>query len=165
MQIALADDTSREDDPQNRSEKAEWFAGTFGLTTSSDVFEIGSGEGIVARALAGACRSVTCCYVSRTFLDRARKTCSHRDNVRFHLIGPEYLAGPPDGTFQFGYSMNVFIHFNLRDIYHYLSEVNRILTPGGRFYFDTRPSALPRSICSGTSPPSIARTRSRSVAP
>jgi hypothetical protein len=66
----------------------------------------------------------------------ARETCRDVLNVGFHPIGDDYLAHLPSASYDFGYSLNVFIHLNPYDMFNYLSDVSRVLRPGGVFFFD-----------------------------
>jgi len=136
MQELLAGHTPREQYLSSRARTAESLADLFGLDGTQRGFEIGSGEGIVARALARRCRSLDCADPSLSFLNKARATCRELPNVRFHLIEDAYLEFLPPEYFDFGVATGVFIHFNAYDIFHYLCSVKQILKPGGLFYFE-----------------------------
>ena len=110
MQIALAGSMPRDEYLKHRSEMARELVELFGLDGTQQVFEIGSGDGVVARHLARQCRSLDCADISRTFLDAAQETCGGLDNVRFHLITTDFLDFLPAGEYDFGYSLNVFVH-------------------------------------------------------
>ena len=84
-----------------------------GLDGTQRGFEIGSGEGLVARALAPHCKMLDCADISRTFLDLAKDRCAPYRNVVFHLIGGEFLNFLPAQSYDFGYSLNVFVHLNV----------------------------------------------------
>lgn len=99
-------------------------------------FEIGSGEGIVAAIIGKKCRALDCLDISEYFLNTARLLCGQQGNITFHLIENDYLRSLPSSTYDFGFAMNVFIHFNPYDIYNYLYDVSRVLKPGGVFLFD-----------------------------
>lgn len=135
MQLALAGSTPREEYLLTRKQKAEYLVQLAGLDGTQRGFEVGSGEGIVARYLSPHCLSVDCTDISRTFLKKAEETCSGLGNVNFRLIGDDYLESLPQSYYDFGFSMNVFIHFNIYDIFHYLRTIQLVLKPGGLFYF------------------------------
>jgi ubiquinone/menaquinone biosynthesis C-methylase UbiE len=99
-------------------------------------FEIGSGDGTVAKIISAYCHSLACTDISSSFLAAARRTCAECRNVSFHQIGADYLAFLPSDTYDFGFALNVFIHLNAYDIFHYLRDVQRILKQGGAFLFD-----------------------------
>ncbi|MGC2108163.1 MAG: class I SAM-dependent methyltransferase [Candidatus Korobacteraceae bacterium] len=134
--LALAGHSTREEFERDRQERAREVAQWCSIDRSRRGFEVGSGEGTVARILAGQCRSLDCNDISQSFLDKARANCAQCSNVSFHKIESDYLDYLPPDTFDFGFSLNVFIHFNAYDVFNYLLSVRRILKPGGVFYFD-----------------------------
>jgi SAM-dependent methyltransferase len=136
MQELLAGYMPRARYLERKAAIAAHLAELFELDGTQRGFEIGSGEGIVARTLAPRCRSLDCTDVSRSFLERARGTCQGVPNVRFHRIGDDYLDFLPADTFDFGFATAVFIHLDAYDIYHYLCSARTILKPGGLFYFN-----------------------------
>lgn len=136
MQLQLAGHWSREEYLRDRRVRADWVADRLALTEKSAVFEIGSGEGVMAAELAPRVGSFLCADVSRSFLDQARATCRPYDNVSFHHIVDDYLDPLPDTSFDAGFSFNVLIHLDLYAVYHYFLAVRRILRPGGLFVFN-----------------------------
>jgi SAM-dependent methyltransferase len=143
--LALAGRTTQEAFEANRQQRAQDVAGWCAVSPEKKGFEIGSGEGTVARLLSPSCMSLDCNDISESFLSRARSNCSARDNVKFFLID-HYLDHLPGDSYDFGYSLNVFIHFNVYDIFNYLRAVERVLRTGGVFYFDActiGPATLP----------------------
>ncbi|HKD84628.1 MAG TPA: class I SAM-dependent methyltransferase [Terriglobales bacterium] len=132
----LAGHSTREEFEADRRGRAKEVLKWCSVRPKSRGFEIGSGEGTVARLLAGHCLSLDCNDISASFLARARANCAQCANVSFHQIQSNYLDYLPAEAYDFGFSLNVFIHFNPYDVYNYLLSVNRILKPGGVFYFD-----------------------------
>ena len=53
-------------------------------------------------------------------------------NPRGRLAGHEFRFPYPDGMFGFAYLTSVFTHLMPADAAHYLSEISRVLRPGGR---------------------------------
>jgi ubiquinone/menaquinone biosynthesis C-methylase UbiE len=135
MQEALAGGAGREWYLDNRVDLARELRRILAVEEAARGFEIGSGEGVMARELAPHCAALDCTDISRTFLKLARATCRDVANVRFHHIRSDYLDFLPAASYDFGYSVNVFIHLSEYDVYHYLRSVERLLKPGGRFYF------------------------------
>ena len=135
QQRALAGFMPRDEYLESRECLATELVDLFGLDATKRGFEIGSGEGIVARELSPHCAILDCTDISRTFLEWARETCQSCKNVRFHLINQGYLDFLPEQVYDFGFSANVFIHFDLYRIYYYLQSVRRRLKSGGRFFF------------------------------
>jgi SAM-dependent methyltransferase len=148
MQRALAGNWSRDVYLQHRVELAEGLAALLGLDGTQRGFEIGSGEGLVARALSAHCESLDCTDISRTFLEAAEETCRDCENVQFHLIEREFLDFLPARQYDFGYSSNVFVHLNAYDIYFYLRSVHELLRSGEGSSSTSRRSATPPARCS-----------------
>jgi cyclopropane fatty-acyl-phospholipid synthase-like methyltransferase len=135
MQRALAGVTARDEYLKNREQMADLLAALFCLDSTQRGFEIGSGEGVVAKHLALRCRSLDCADISDSFLVKAQQTCEGNNNIRFHKIATDYLDFLESNVYEFGYSLNVFIHFNAYDIFHYLKSVRKLLKSGGAFFF------------------------------
>ncbi|MDP9796828.1 SAM-dependent methyltransferase [Catenuloplanes nepalensis] len=133
MQIQLAGTQPRDEYLQDRVDRANWIADRLRLTPESSIFEIGSGEGVMADVLAPRVGRLLCTDVSRSFLDKARVTCREHTNVDYHHIDNDFLAALPSAAFDGGFSLNVFIHLNVFEFFHYFRQIARILRPGGHF--------------------------------
>lgn len=134
--LALAGHDTPEEFARDRQLRAAEVAQWCSVGPLRRGFEIGSGEGSVARLLSPQCLALDCNDISASFLELAKKNCAQCRNVSFHRIGSDYLNHLTSKNYDFGYSLNVFIHFNPYDIFNYLLEVKRLLKPGGVFYFD-----------------------------
>ena len=134
--LALAGNTTYENYRKDRLRRAAEVQRICVIQPDRRGFEIGSGDGIVARLLAAHCAFLDCSDVSVSFLTKAREHCRNVSNVAFHQIPSGSLESLASCRYDFGYSLNVFIHLNPYDILLYLREVRRLLKPGGRFYFD-----------------------------
>jgi ubiquinone/menaquinone biosynthesis C-methylase UbiE len=137
MLLALAGNVSREEYLQNRWERAAEVIDLCRIGPAQRGFEIGSGDGTVAKMISNHCHSLDCTDISSTFLAAGRNNCAERTNISFHQIESDYLAFLPSDAYDFGFALHVFIHFNAYDIYHYLRDVRRILRHGGCFLCDT----------------------------
>ncbi|MGB3443775.1 MAG: class I SAM-dependent methyltransferase [Actinophytocola sp.] len=133
MQMALAGVQPRDEYLRDRVDRADWIAGRLRLNPDSEVFEIGSGEGIMADVIAPRVRRLLCTDVSQSFLSKAEHTCRAHDNVDYHHIENDFLAALPSASFDAGYSLNVFIHLNVFEFYLYFRQIARILRAGGHF--------------------------------
>ncbi|GAA0731055.1 class I SAM-dependent methyltransferase [Dactylosporangium roseum] len=133
MQLRLAGFLPRPVYLSDRQRRVDWVADRLALNADSEVLEVGSGEGVMAAALASRIRMICCADVSKSFLDKARETCSDHANVTYHLIDDDYLETLPSASFDAGYSLNVFIHLDAYEIFQYFRELSRVLRPGGRF--------------------------------
>lgn len=134
--LKLAGHATREEFDRDREQSAKEIIGFCSITREKRGFEIGSGDGTVARMLAAECLSLDCNDISASFLEKARANCAQYANLSFHHIEDKYLDHLPAGSYDFGFSLHVFIHFNAYDIFNYLQAVKRLLMPGGIFYFD-----------------------------
>jgi len=134
--LKLAGHSTREQFEQDRRQHAEEIAGFCRITPEKRGFEIGSGDGTVARLLAPKCGSLDCNDISASFLKLAQINSAQFANLSFHRIEDKYLDHLPAETYNFGFSLHVFIHFNAYDILNYLVSVKRLLKPNGIFYFD-----------------------------
>jgi predicted TPR repeat methyltransferase len=134
--LALAGHSTAEEIVRDRAQRADEVAKACRIEAGHAGFEIGSGNGLVARSLSERCARINCNDISHSFLSRARETCRDAANVRFHLIKDRYLDHLSAEAYDFGYSLNVFIHLNAYDMFNYLSDVSRILRSGGLFFFD-----------------------------
>jgi SAM-dependent methyltransferase len=133
--LKLTGHTTREEYEQDRRVHAAEIVEFCRITPESRGFEVGSGDGTVARLLAHQCGSLDCNDISSSFLNMARAASAHHPNLTVHRI-ENYLDHLPSESYDFGFSLHVFIHFNVYDIYNYLASAKRILKPGGFFYFD-----------------------------
>lgn len=106
---------------------------TLGINRSKTLLEIGSGLGYTAKYLAPKSREIHCLDISSSFLEYAKKECEDCPNVFFQKIEkiPTDLDFLPENMFDIAYSLSVFIHLNLFDIYWYLKGFSRILKKGG----------------------------------
>lgn len=133
--LALAGHSTQADFEADRQRRAREVVDWCQVGHAKRGFEIGSGEGTVARLLSQLCVGLDCSDISESFLSKARSNCSACGNVSFFLID-RYLDHLSDEGYDFGYSLNVFIHFNPYDIFNYLRSVKRVLKAKGWFYFD-----------------------------
>ncbi len=115
---------------------ADMLKSILGLNSSKTGLEIGSGCGHVTYQLSKYVGHVYGVDISSTYIELARQTCALRDNVSFHVVEPGSLAFVRDGTLDFVYSNNVFIHLDIYEIVHYLRECARVLKRGGQLWFD-----------------------------
>lgn len=134
--LKLAGHATREEFDRDRREHAKEIVQFCSITRDRRGFEIGSGDGTVASMLAPQCLSLDCNDISASFLEKARANCAERANLSFHHITDRYLDHLPAESYDFGFSLHVFIHFNAYDILNHLLAAKRILKPGGIFYFD-----------------------------
>jgi ubiquinone/menaquinone biosynthesis C-methylase UbiE len=96
------------------------------------VLEIGSGVGRIMQHLAEPCAEVHGVDISAEMAARGTKRLGHLPNVTFHHGNGYDLGMFGDETFDVVYSTIVFQHMPKTTAYNYLTEVRRVLKPGGR---------------------------------
>lgn len=105
--------------------------------------DIATGPGFTAFAVAGFCDTIVASDIAQGMLDQARKIAEGRgiDNVRFEMVDACDISYP-DGSLDLVTCRTAPHHF--QDVGRFLSEVNRVLRPGGVFLLcDTTTSENP----------------------
>ena len=96
------------------------------------VLDLGCGEGDFTAALAAAGTDALGADVSERALEHAR---ARHPDLRFELVPPHGPFPWPDGAFDVVWASEVVEH--VLDTARWLSEVRRVLTPGGRLLLTT----------------------------
>lgn len=117
-------------------ESAELLRDRCAITTDDVVMEIGCGAGRIAHFLAPMCKTWIGGDVSVNMLAHAREALSGVPNVEFVPLNGSDLSQLADATLDVIYSTVVFMHLDEWDRYRYVSEMHRVLKPGGRVYYD-----------------------------
>jgi len=102
------------------------------LEDGGDVIEIGPGAGRWTDALQARARTLTLVDVSQTCLDMCRTKFTGAGNIRYLLSSGADLSGVEDGSVDFIWSFDVFVHVSPADTEGYLRDFRRVLRPGGR---------------------------------
>jgi SAM-dependent methyltransferase len=95
------------------------------------VLEIGPGAGRWTEILQPEARELVVVDDSAKAIDICKKRFSAATNIRFFLIREPSLEFIPDKTIEAVWSFDVFVHINPADTDRYLSELKRVLVPGG----------------------------------
>lgn len=106
-------------------------------STAVRVAEVGSGGGRVAVEVAQSTRELVCFDISAEMLKAARRHTMERglENVRFqHVMGDTDYPIEYDGTFDFIYSFDVFVHLDLHQMRRTLRSIRKMLQPGGKCF-------------------------------
>ncbi len=100
----------------------------------SRVLEIGCGIGRILKYIQATERWGL--DISPTMLAHAQKYLQDQEGI--HLVNTNGFdfAGVPDEYFDLVYSFIVLQHINKRAGFNYLCEANRVLKPGGQFWFE-----------------------------
>jgi SAM-dependent methyltransferase len=108
------------------------FAETY--TRGKRVLDFGCGSGYGSARIAESAAHVTAVDVAPDAVEFARSRFQ-RDNLSYQAIDPAAPLPFEDDAFDVVLSFQVLEH--VRDTAHYLSEVRRVLAPGGRFVLVT----------------------------
>lgn len=107
------------------------------------VLEIGCGAGRITRALANLFGEVHAVDISPEMIARARESLKDHPNAYIYLNNGIELSPLPAVPFDFAFSLYVFQHIPSYEIIEsYISEVSRLLRPGGLFKFQVQGSHL-----------------------
>jgi len=103
------------------------------LGTSDVMLEIGPGGGRFTEILLPKCKRLIAFDTSPAMIQVLRDRFSgDADKLDLRLSNGQGLPGVEDGSVDAAFSYGVFVHLQHWDIYNYLSEINRVLRPGGR---------------------------------
>ena len=69
-------------------------------------------------------------------LRHAREALKGQTNASFLPLNGVDLSGVHDATIDVAYCSGVFMHLDEWDRFRYITEMRRVLKPGGRIYFD-----------------------------
>lgn len=102
------------------------------------VLELGCGVARIGRELAGRVAFWQGVDISANMLGVARERLAAAGLARVALAPLERtsLSMLADASFDKAYCVAVFIHMDKEDFFVYLRELQRVLVPGGRLYFD-----------------------------
>ena len=101
------------------------------LPAGGTVVEIGPGAGRWSEALAARASRLILVDVSERALELCRRRLGAAGNVQYVLSSGNDLAGIASGSVHALWSFDVFVHIAPLDVAAYLSEIARVLEPGG----------------------------------
>lgn len=99
------------------------------------VLEVGVGVGRIAGHLAPVCKHFTGIDISQNMVRFAGERLSSFGNVTLKAHDRSDLSLFGDASFEKVYFQVVLIHLDREDAFHYMQEAARVLTPGGRAWF------------------------------
>ncbi len=103
------------------------------LRADAQLLEIGPGGGKWTVRLAPRVAGVVAFDVAAAMIDRTRRRCAREGvtNVSFVLGDGNGLAAVPSRSVDIVFSYDVFVHIALEDTVTYVTDVARVLKPGG----------------------------------
>lgn len=100
------------------------------LAADVTLLEIGPGHGRWTRFMAGHCAKLYLADLSPSCLDHCRRLFGD-DGIVYVPTDGHSLAQVPDATVDFLWSYDCFVHIGPRDTAGYLTDMRRVLKPGG----------------------------------
>lgn len=94
--------------------------------------EIGCGQGRHAAQFADRAGKLYLLDINQSNVDACKQRFAGRDNVVCLRTNGGDLPGVADGVVTSAYSYDAMVHFEAADVVNYLSELHRVLQPGGR---------------------------------
>jgi ubiquinone/menaquinone biosynthesis C-methylase UbiE len=102
------------------------------LQADAVALEIGSGWGKYSEKLAPLCKVLICADVSGKMIEGAKRRLHRFTNIQFEKLNGLDLRQFASESIDYIFSFDCFVHIEIEDIYCYLQEMKRVLTPGGR---------------------------------
>jgi SAM-dependent methyltransferase len=102
------------------------------LRPGRTLLEIGPGGGRFTEVLLSHCDHLIAADTSNQMLQLLRRRFSGRTDIRYIHLDGTGLVGVEDRGVDAVFSYGVFVHLQHWDIFNYLSEVYRVLRPGGQ---------------------------------
>lgn len=101
------------------------------IPRNAAVLEIGPGAGRWSEVLVSRASKLVLVDVSQLLLDMCRERFRDYVSIEYVLSTGSDLPGVQDGSIDAVWSFDVFVHLAPRDQAAYLSEIGRVLAPGG----------------------------------
>ena len=102
------------------------------LGTCDVLLEIGPGGGRFTEILLPKCRRLIAVDTSETMLELLRERFRGDGRLEYQLGDGRGLAGVASASVDAAFSYGVFVHLQHWDIFNYLTELERVLKPGGK---------------------------------
>lgn len=96
------------------------------------LLEIGPGGGRFTEVLLTRCARLIAADTSPHMLEQLRQRFPGDDRLDIQLLDGQGLHQLADDSIDCAFSYDVFVHLQHWDIYNYLTELNRVLKPGGK---------------------------------
>lgn len=102
------------------------------LGTSNVILEIGPGGGRFTEVLLSKCNKLIAADVTPTMLKLLKERFGPDPKIEYLLLDGLGLSPISDKSVDAAFSYSVFAHLHHWDIFNYLSELSRVLVPGGK---------------------------------
>jgi ubiquinone/menaquinone biosynthesis C-methylase UbiE len=96
------------------------------------MLEIGAGGGRLTEVLLPKCQRLIAVDTAPNMLELLRKRFPDDARLDLQLVDGQGLAQVEDESVDAAFSYDVFVHLQHWDIYNYLTELSRVLRPGGK---------------------------------
>jgi ubiquinone/menaquinone biosynthesis C-methylase UbiE len=116
-------------------ETADIIAEVLEIGPQDRVLEVGVGVGRIAEHLAPRCGHFTGVDISENMIKFAQERLARFPNVSLKALPRSDLSLFEDSSFDKAYAQIVLIHLDREDAFIYMEEVFRVLSPGGRAWF------------------------------
>jgi ubiquinone/menaquinone biosynthesis C-methylase UbiE len=98
----------------------------------SAVLEIAPGHGRWSKEIVDRCSALTLVDLSPSCIEHCKEIFASRDHVTYITNDGKSLPGVADGSIDFVWSYDSFVHMDKTTIGAYLDEIDRVLKPGGK---------------------------------
>jgi len=102
------------------------------LGAPNTIVELGPGAGRFTEVLLPRCQKLIAVDTSPTMIDLLKERFPNESKIEYHLSNGRGLPEVADESVDAAFSYGVFVHLQHWDIFNYLSEVERVLRPGGK---------------------------------
>ena len=102
------------------------------LDENATIVEIAPGHGRWSKEIVDRCRKLVLVDLSPSCIEFCRDLLADRDNVEYIVNDGRTLTGVQDGSVDFVWSFDSFVHMEADVIASYLREIRRVLQDGGR---------------------------------
>jgi len=96
------------------------------------LLEIGSGGGRFTQILKPKCRRLIATDTAASMLKLLRRRFAGETGIEYLLLDGKGFASIQAGTVDVVFTYDVFVHIQHWDVYNYLTEIRRVLKPGGK---------------------------------
>ncbi len=107
------------------------------LTPDSVVLEIGPGSGRITGRVLPHCRELHAVEISSEMIAALQRRLGSPPGLHVVKVQDVDLSMFADDTFDAAYSIGVFVHLQMEDIFRYLRELRRVLKPQAAFVIET----------------------------